>query len=202
MSENVGPTESKLMTPGRVIATFVVFALIAFGGYVVFSGRAGGTARIALPGSDSSVSARIPSDYEIPTLDGRQLRLSDYRGKVVVVDFWAIWCPPCRKEIPQLTRLAEANRAKGVEVVGLHIDDRGRSSPEAIRAFVDQHGLGYTVGFATDEVFVDYLGEDETAIPQTLVFDRTGKLVEHLIGYGDSDAGRLDAAVNRAIAAR
>ncbi|HEU4389671.1 MAG TPA: TlpA disulfide reductase family protein [Blastocatellia bacterium] len=202
MSETALPTESKLLTPGRVIATFVVFALIAFGGYVVFSGMGSSPARIALPGSDARASARIPADYEIPTLDGRQLRLSDYRGKVLVVDFWAIWCPPCRKEIPQLTRLAENNQAKGLEVVGLHIDDRGRSSPEAIRAFVDQHRLSYTVGFASDNVFLDYLGDKEDAIPQTLVFDRTGKLVEHLIGYNDTDAGRLDAAVNRALAAR
>jgi thiol-disulfide isomerase/thioredoxin len=201
MSDTAGPTESRLLTPGRVIATFVVFGLIAFGGYAVFSGMSPGRARIALPGSDTTASVRIPSDHEIPTIDGRALKLSEYRGKVLVVDFWATWCPPCRKEIPQLTRLAETNRTKGVEIVGLHIDDRGRSSPDAIRQFVKEYGLSYTVGFASDQVFVDYLGE-ETAIPQTLVFDREGRLVEHLIGYSDADAGKLDSAVNRAVAAR
>ena len=195
-------SQPKLLTTGRVIATIVVFALIVAGGYALFSGTMGTSlARLALPGSDASLASVIPPDHQIPTLEGRSLKLSDYRGKVLVVDFWAIWCPPCRKEVPQLTRLADTNRSKGLEVVGLHIDDQGRSSPEAIREFIRQYSLSYTVGFASNDVFVDYLGNEETAIPQTLVFDREGRLIEHLIGYNDADARRLDSVVNRALAA-
>ena len=64
-------------------------------------------------------------------LDGAAIKLSGYQGKVVVMDFWATWCPPCRQEVPQLTRLQKENQERGLEVVGLHIDDRGRSTPEA-----------------------------------------------------------------------
>jgi thiol-disulfide isomerase/thioredoxin len=199
--EAAGASRSTLLTPGRVIATLVVFGLIVAVGYAILSGmKSAGTPRVALPGSDVSVAATVPPDHDIPTIDGNTLKLSAYRGKVLVVDFWAIWCPPCRKEVPQLTRLAEANRGKGLEVVGLHIDDRGRSSSQAIREFIRQYGISYTVGIASDEVFVDYLGDEETAIPQTLVFDRDGKLVEHLVGYGDKDARKLDTAVNGALA--
>src|SRR5262245_46624299 len=196
-----GNPKSKIFTPGRVIATLVVFGLIVAGGYAILSGiKNPTTARVALPGTQASLAASIPPDHEIPTLDGKSLKLSDYKGKVLIVDFWAIWCPPCRKEIPQLTRLSETNRARGLEIVGLHIDDRGRSPSHAISDFIRQYGISYTVGMASEDVFVDYLGDQETAIPQTLVFDRDGRLVEHIVGYSDRDARKLDLAVNGALA--
>ncbi|MFY9607770.1 MAG: TlpA disulfide reductase family protein, partial [Blastocatellia bacterium] len=120
--------------------------------------------------------------------------------KVVVLDFWATWCPPWRQEVPPLARIARENNARGVEVIGLHIDDRGRSTPEAIRKFIDGFGVNYTIAMASDEMFVSYLGHQEDTIPQTLVFDRKGQLVKHLIGYTPSDGRALDEAVNRALA--
>lgn len=197
-------TEEKFWTPGRVIATAVVALLVATTGYLLFS--SGGShletdSRLVLPGTPVSDRATVtPSDYDVPTVDGRRVRLSDYRGKVVVVDFWATWCPPCRQEVPQLTRLASENRQRGLEVIGLHIDDQGRSTPEDIRKFIDQYGINYTVGLASNEMFIEYLGEQETTIPQTLVFDRKGRLVAHFIGYTPADARKLDEAVNGAIA--
>ncbi len=195
--------EDKFWTPGRVIATVVVAVLVATTGYLLFSGgsHVDTDSRLALPGTPVSDAATVtPSDYDVPTIDGGAIRLSAYRGKVLVVDFWATWCPPCRQEVPQLTRLANENRQRGLEVVGLHIDDQGRSTPEDIRKFIDQYGINYTVGLASNEMFIAYLGEKETTIPQTLVFDRKGRLVAHLIGYGPADARRLDEAVNSAIA--
>ena len=200
--ENLKSTE-KLWTTGRIIATVVVVALIATIGYTVFSG--GGpeekVSKVVLPGDSATTAAvRVPSDFDVPTIDGRTIKLSDYRGKVVVLDFWATWCPPCRKEIPQLVRIANQNRDKGVEVIGLHIDDQGRSTTEAIRQFIDQYSINYTIALASNAMFVAYLGSEETAIPQTLVFNREGRLVTHLIGYDETHARKLDEAVNRALA--
>lgn len=193
----------KFWTTGRLIATLVVVALICAIGYVIFSGgsRSSTESRIVLPGRDLPEADRkkAPPDFEIPTLDGRKIRLSEYRGKVLIIDFWATWCPPCRKMIPQLVRIATQHRDRGLEVIGLHIDDRGRSSQEDIRRFIGQFGINYTVGMASDEVFTAYLGTEETAIPQTLVFDRDGRLMLHLIGYTDADAAKLDEAVGRAL---
>ncbi|HSE97018.1 MAG TPA: TlpA disulfide reductase family protein, partial [Blastocatellia bacterium] len=115
------------------------------------------------------------------------------------LDFWATWCPPCREGTPQLVRIANQNRSRGVEVIGMHIDDSGRSTPDDIRKFINQFSVPYTVGFATDEMFVAYLGKEETAIPQTLVFDRNGRAVAHFVGYNQSHARALDEAVNRAV---
>jgi thiol-disulfide isomerase/thioredoxin len=197
-------TEDTFWTAGRIIATVVVVALIATVGYTVLSGhRAESTdLRLALPGTSVADprSTRVPEDFDIRTVDGRTIKLSAYRGKVVVMDFWATWCPPCRQETPQLARIARENRDRGVEVVGLHIDDRGRSSADAIRKFIDSYGIQYTVGLATDDMFTSYLGTADDTIPQTLVFGRDGKLIKHLIGYDQSHGKILDEAVNQALA--
>lgn len=196
--------EPTFWTTGRIIATVVVLALIATVGYTVLSvhPEESTNLKLALPGTSVSDprSTRVPEDFDIRTVDGRTIKLSAYRGKVVVMDFWATWCAPCRQETPQLARIARENRDRGVEVVGLHIDDRGKSSPEDIRKFIDSYGIGYTVGLATDDIFTSYLGTADDTIPQTLVFGRDGRLIKHLIGYDQSHAKVLDEAVNQALA--
>jgi thiol-disulfide isomerase/thioredoxin len=215
-------SQESFWTPGRIIATVVVAAMIATIGYM-FTHQDEGQAvsNTVLPGTDPSTlsaakanpgnpeanktaasptAAKAPPDFEVPKLDGGSFKLSNYKGKVLVLDFWATWCPPCRDGIPQLVRIDKELRDKGVEIVGLHIDDQGRSSPQAIRNFVKQFGINYTVGMANSDMFIAYLGEKETAIPQTLVFDRNGKVIAHLIGYTKEDATKLDSAIHRALA--
>src|SRR5215510_8865180 len=190
--------------PGRIIATVIVVALIATVCYTLLTAHSGekSDSKLVLPGTSvsSQGAASIPADFEIRTIDGRAIKLSDYRGKVLVMDFWATWCPPCRQETPQLARLASENRGRGLEVIGMHIDDRGRSTPEAIRKFIDHYGITYTVGLATDDMFISYLGTEDDTIPQTLVFGRDGRLIKHLIGYSPSHGKELDEVINEALA--
>jgi thiol-disulfide isomerase/thioredoxin len=195
------PSDSKLWTPGRIIASAVIAGLVASIGYVTFFGNSSGSrsSKVHIPGADAtSGSEAKPPDFKIATIDGRTIQLSDYRGKVLVVDFWATWCPPCRQETPELVRIANELGPKGVEVVGLHIDDRGRSSQETIRDFVRQFGIPYTVGLATDDMFIAYLGQEDDSIPQTLVFGRDGKVFAHFIGY-DPSSRELGEAVQQAL---
>lgn len=203
MSEQNTESKESFWTSGRIIATVVVGVLVAAVGYTLFGGHpeVKTDSKLLLPGaSASNVSQSVPPDFDVPTFDGRTVKLSSYRGKVVVIDFWATWCPPCRQEVPQLARIARENSGRGVEVIGLHIDDRGRSTPEAIRKFISDYGVNYTVGMASNDMFKAYLGTVEDTIPQTLVFDREGRLVTHLVGYDGSHARTLDEAVNRAVA--
>lgn len=197
-------TQPTLWTPGRMIATGIVAALIATVGYTLLSPHPDEKtdSRVVLPGTpvSNTASTTVPSDVDVRTMDGRTIKLSDYRGKVLVMDFWATWCPPCRLETPQLARLARENRDRGLEVIGLHIDDRGKSSPEDIRKFIDHYGITYTVGLATDDMFSSYLGTEDDTIPQTLVFGRDGRLIKHLSGYTQSHGKELDEAVNQALA--
>jgi thiol-disulfide isomerase/thioredoxin len=189
----------RFWTPGRIIATAVVLVLIATIGYMLLVGHSEGAAGgLVLPGTPNSAGAISPPDFDVRKIDGGTIRLSDYRGKVVVMDFWATWCPPCRQEIPQLVRIARENSARGVEVIGLHIDDRGRSTNDAINKFIESFGINYTIGLANDEMFLAYLGNEDDTIPQTLVFDRKGRLIKHLIGYTASHGKLLDEAVNLA----
>jgi len=202
MPEEINSKEA-FWTTGRIIVTVVVIGLAATILYTLLSGHSESESniRVVLPGTAISDASKVaPTDFDIKTLEGGAFKLSDYRGKVVVIDFWATWCPPCIESVPQLVRISKENRQRGVEIIGLHIDDRGRSKPEDIRKFIDQYNINYTIGLASDDMFISYLGEKETTIPQTLVFDRTGKAVAHLIGYDRNLAKELDEAVNKALA--
>ena len=204
MSDHENTHRGVFWTPGRITVTAIVVLVMSVFGYTSCSPHSDEkiASSLVLPGAavSNGAATNMPADYEVPTLDGDKFKLSDYSGKVVVVDFWATWCGPCRQEIPQLVRINNQNRERGVEVIGLHIDDRGRSTPQQIRRFIEQYSISYPVGMASDEMFTDYLGTVEDTIPQTLVFDRKGRLVKHFVGYGPSHARALDEAVNLALA--
>ena len=202
-AHDTAPKES-LWTPRRIVATAITAAMIAVFGYTScgFHSEESVESKLVLPGAAAAgdTTMKVPADYEVPTMDGGALKLSEYRGKVLVVNFWATWCGPCRQEIPQLVRISKQNRERGVEIIGLHIDDKGRSKPEEIRRFMEQYSINYPIGMASDDMFIDYLGKVEDTIPQTLVFDRKGRLVKHFVGYSPSHARALDEAINLALA--
>ena len=203
MSDHINAHKETFWAPGRIIATAIVVVMMSVFGYTSCSPHSEKIeSNLVLPGAvvSNGAAANMPADYEVPTLDGARLKLSDYLGKVVVVDFWATWCGPCRQEIPQLVRISNQNRERGVEIIGLHIDDRGQSTPQQIRRFIEQYSINYPVGMASNEMFMAYLGAIEDTIPQTLVFDRKGRLVKHFVGYGPAHARALDEAVNLALA--
>lgn len=116
-------------------------------------------------------------DFALEDLSGRTVRLSDFRGKVVLVDFWATWCPPCREEIPGFVDLHAKYRARGVEFVGISFDQ----SADPVRRFVRSFGIEYPIVFGTPDVAMAYGGVD--AIPTTFVIDREGRIRAKHTGY-------------------
>jgi thiol-disulfide isomerase/thioredoxin len=129
-------------------------------------------------------------------LDNRRMQISDYLGKVVVLDFWATYCPPCLEEAPHLVQLQKRYGPQGLNVIGLNVG--GDEDRPKVPDFVDQFRIQYTLGYPDPGTTDLYLGGD-TRIPQTLVFDRKGKLIKHLVGFDPQVREELDRAVETAL---
>ena len=132
-------------------------------------------------------------------LDGRRAALEDYRGQVVVLDFWATYCPPCREEIPHLVELQKRFGPQGLKVVGLNVG--GEEDRPKIPEFVKLYRIQYELADPEDETVSSFLADDDS-IPQTFVIDRQGRLVTHVVGFDDSVAAQLERAVSQALAAK
>lgn len=151
-------------------------------------GQAGATQAARAPRSipmpdEQDVASAL--NVEIEKLDGSTFKLSDFRGKILVVDFWQTNCAPCLRLIPKLANLSRQYRDKGVEVVGLTSDEK--SDQSNIVKFLKRAGADYTIGYDNRLVSSAFLKgtEDETGappIPQVFVLSREGRVIEHLIG--------------------
>jgi thiol-disulfide isomerase/thioredoxin len=131
--------------------------------------------------------------------EGSVQKLKDHRGKVVILDFWATYCPPCIEEIPHLIDLQAKYGADNLVVIGLHVggDEDRPKVPEFVERLKITYPLAYPEGELTSFVF-----GQQTAIPQTAIFDRQGKLVKKIAGFNAEIKMELDAAVAAAIESR
>lgn len=128
--------------------------------------------------------------------DGKRSVFSEYRGKVLILDFYATWCAPCRDSIPHLIGLQKKYEAQGLQVVGLNVG--GPDDEQLVPGFAKEFGIQYPLA-RPDEDLVSFLLADQDAIPQTFVFDRQGQLVQRFIGFGPSTGAYLDSAVETAL---
>jgi thiol-disulfide isomerase/thioredoxin len=130
-------------------------------------------------------------------LDGRRASLEDLRGQVVVLDFWATYCPPCREEIPHLVKLQRQFGPQGFKVIGLNVG--GPEDRPKVPEFVRLYGIQYELAEPDPETTRLFLA-DNSAIPQTFVLDRRGRLIRHFVGYDPEVASELERAVTDALA--
>jgi thiol-disulfide isomerase/thioredoxin len=128
-------------------------------------------------------------DFTITDLDGRTISSADLRGKVVLVNFWATWCPPCRAEIPDLIKLQDKYRDKLV-IIGISEDE---VPPDEVKAFVSAQKMNYPVVMTNPSLAKIFRGV--SALPTTFVIDREGKVVQRHVGMLNPERTELEAQV-------
>jgi cytochrome c biogenesis protein CcmG/thiol:disulfide interchange protein DsbE len=191
--------QRKIFAPLRLCASIFLCGLILITGCnsndppssnsntPVISGAPPGTTYPMPPAKGASIA-----NMGWESSDGKRSVFSEYKGKVLVLDFYATWCVPCRDSVPHLVGLQKKHEAQGLVVVGLNVG--GPGDDQEVPAFAKEFGIQYTLA-KPDEDLVTFLLSDSDAIPQTFVFDRQGQLVEHFVGFGPQTGKYIDEAV-------
>src|SRR5687767_755131 len=205
-------SQKPLWTPARLAFTIVVLSLFATVG--VSSCNSNDETRTAAPtpANTPAVTVRnapatqpvlttLPAnvlDSELKALNGAPIKLSNYDGKVLLVNLWATWCRPCRVETPELVNLYKENRARGLEIVGLSTENP-EASAEKVRQFVQDFEVNYRIGWATPEVALTLM-QGRDAIPQSFVIGRDGRVLKRFVGFNPSSTPPLlKAAIEEAL---
>jgi len=190
----VDATQPQRLSPPQLLAALAgvaaLVALIVVIGLVLRGGNARSGPGIISIGRATDIRPRPAPDFVLTSFDGQRIQLSDYRGRVVVLNFWASWCPPCRVEAPVLQRAAERLESSGVTILGIDVWDDQSAAIE----FLNEVGVTYpNAEDATRLIPVEF---GVTGLPETFVIDRKGVLVRRWVGpLSDRDLDELLAPV-------
>jgi len=125
------------------------------------------------PISPEQVIGSIAEEFSLSDVDGEQRSLAEWQGKVIAINFWATWCPPCREEIPAFIELQQQYSSEGLQFIGIALEQA-----EDIRGFIDEYHVNYPSLVGSDDVIkvAKQLGNDIGALPYTVIIDRSGKI--------------------------
>jgi thiol-disulfide isomerase/thioredoxin len=129
----------------------------------------------------SERTADAASDFILQDLSGKNVKLADFKGKPVLIDFWATWCPPCRDSIPGIEKLHKSYSGKGLVVLGISLDQGGWDD---VKSFIAEYGITYPVLKGTEDVAAHY---QVRTIPMLVIVDKEGKIYKRYLGFGDDE---------------
>lgn len=166
------------LRPGRRIGTMwkntgYVLSIFSLGLAAILFAREGESSNRPADGNH-----RLAPEWELFDLDGRAVSSEQFKGKVVILDFWATWCPPCRAEIPGFIELQRNYADKGLMIIGISLD---RAEPAVVKEFAERFGMNYPVLRGTGKVTEAFGGVN--ALPTTFIIDRQGRIVDSHVGY-------------------
>ncbi len=139
------------------------------------------------PKPSSSLPGKV-TDFTLEQLGGGKITLSEQKGKVVLVDFWATWCPPCRAAIPHLVRMYNAYKDQGLLVLGVSLDQE----KDKIPPFVKEYNITYPILFGDNQVAKAY---EVQGIPTLVIFDKKGKIAFREVGFSEENIDSLEQKV-------
>ena len=129
--------------------------------------------------NSSERTANAASEFILQDMDGKKVNLADFKGKTVLIDFWATCCPPCRDAIPAIEKLHKTYSGKGLVVLGISLDQGGWDD---VKSFIAEYGITYPVLKGTEEVASQY---KVRTIPMLVIVDKEGKIYKRYLGFGD-----------------
>lgn len=168
----------------RVVLWTVLTGLVFASGYLGYrlyhyqqEGTAGAPAEATGAGTQAAMEAQVLGvrrpEFTLPDLDGQQRSITEWDGKVVAINFWATWCPPCLKEVPEFVSLQEKYGSRGLQFIGIALQ-----RPEEVREFVSEHKVNYPILAGELEVIklAEAYGNNIGALPYTVIIDRNGQI--------------------------
>ena len=195
----------KFWTPLRLACTVIAFGLLAAFGVSSCNSidppsNPVSANRSAAKGPNSSfvIVPQPVLQAENRGTTGAPIKLSDYSGKVLLVNLWATWCGPCRMETPELVKLNKEFKDRGVEMIGLSTEDPDDSA-QSVSAFVREYKVDYQIGWATREVALGLM-QGRTNIPQSFIIAPDGRILKRFIGFNpQATPSQLKQALEEAL---
>jgi len=147
------------------------------------------------PAANAQMRNGVAPDFTLDSLAGKPVKLSDFRGKAVLLNFWATWCGPCKIEMPWFVELQKQYGPEGLQIVGVAMDD---ASPKDIAAFAQDMGVNYPVLIGKESVGDEYGGVQ--FLPESFYIDRNGKVVDK--AFGLKGRGEIEDEIKKIVASR
>ena len=204
-------SDEKVWTRGRIMSVAARLAVIL--PLAIVSYHIGGLVPVAAATTPNPVNANAPAPAPAPAeltdlppevsvvplkdVKGGSFKLADFFGKVAVINLWATWCGPCRREIPELVKLNKEFHSRGVEMIGLSTENP-EASAEKVRKFIQDFQIDYRIGWAPVEVAAPLMQEHQ-AIPQIFVISRDGFILQRFVGFSAAYTSQLKQALEDAL---